>query len=244
MLNFDMQRFYTKYLDDIRDDQLRYSANHLNDTGPIADVVPFDGIGGLPGCPVWQIVYVVIARNMFKHYGSHAVPTLQRHYQGLEQLMAWFDRHADHVDGLLPPRACQERQCGACYGDWMGFDPESRNSGSSALTPQSSVTAFYHVLAQDYMATIAEALGKTEQHAKWTAAHKKLKAAFHLRYFNSTVGGYSPCVADKAPSGVVWPKAANRSCHGTSAAGSQVFLYFTTLTELVYKLRALWVASV
>ena len=49
MLNYDMQRFYTKYLDDIRDDQLRYNANHANDTGAIADVVPFDGIGGNPG---------------------------------------------------------------------------------------------------------------------------------------------------------------------------------------------------
>ena len=33
MLNYDMQSFYTKYLDDLRDDQLRYNANHLNDTG-------------------------------------------------------------------------------------------------------------------------------------------------------------------------------------------------------------------
>ena len=39
MQNYHMQGFYTKYLDDIRDDQLRYNANHLNDTGAIADVV-------------------------------------------------------------------------------------------------------------------------------------------------------------------------------------------------------------
>ena len=107
MLNFDMQTFYEKYLNDIRDDQLRYNANHRNDTGAIADVVPYDGIGGNPGCPVWQVVYVVIARNMWKHYGSDALPVLKQHYQGLTELMAWFDRHAEQEDGLMAISCCK-----------------------------------------------------------------------------------------------------------------------------------------
>ena len=37
------------------DDQLRFDGNHPDDTGALADVVPFDGIGGNPGCPVWQV---------------------------------------------------------------------------------------------------------------------------------------------------------------------------------------------
>eukprot|EP01051_Picozoa_sp_SAG22_P000173 SAG22_NODE_3_length_48349_cov_158.681180_34_plen_907_part_00 len=133
MMNYHMQRFYTKYLDDIRDDQLRYNANHLNDTGALADVIPYDGIGGNPGCPVWSVVYVVIARNMYKHYGSNTLPLLKKHYSGLTELMDWFSRRADPEDGLLVT---------SCYGDWMGFDPDSRNSGSSSLTPESAVTAF------------------------------------------------------------------------------------------------------
>jgi hypothetical protein len=40
MMNYDMQGFYTKFLNDIRDDQLRFNVNHQNDTGAIADVVP------------------------------------------------------------------------------------------------------------------------------------------------------------------------------------------------------------
>ena len=81
----------------------------------------------------------------------------------------------------------------------MGFDPDSGNSGSSSLTPQASVTAFYHVLAREYMATITAALGKTEESAKWAAAHKKGQEVYHTRYFNETVGGYSPCVDDRPP---------------------------------------------
>ena len=33
----------------IRDDQLRNDGNHPDDTGFVADVVPFDGIGASPG---------------------------------------------------------------------------------------------------------------------------------------------------------------------------------------------------
>ena len=82
---------------------------------------------------------MVVARNMWKHYGGASLPVLRKHYQGLRELMAWFARHADKQDGLLPPLSCTEQACGACYGDWMGFDPEAHNSGSSALTPQSSL---------------------------------------------------------------------------------------------------------
>ena len=192
----------------------------------VADVIPYDGIGGNPGCPVWQVVYVVVARNLYKHYGAPVLPILRKHYEGLNQLLSWFDRHADPEDGLLPPKACEAQECGACYGDWMGFDPESHNSGSSALTPQSSVTAFYHVLSQQYMATIASAIGNRQDAAKFSAAHRKLRAMYHQRYFNASVGGYSPCVGDSPPAGVVSrnPRQpmSNRSCHGTSSHGSQV----------------------
>lgn len=46
-MNYDMQSFYMEFLNKIRDDQLRYDGNHPNDTGALADVVPFDGIGGV-----------------------------------------------------------------------------------------------------------------------------------------------------------------------------------------------------
>ena len=90
------------------DDQSRYNANHASDTGALADVVPYDGIGGNPGCPVWQVAYIVIARNLWKHHGRRVVPTLKKHYSGLQDLMGWFNRHAGVTDtiylSLLVPR--------------------------------------------------------------------------------------------------------------------------------------------
>lgn len=200
MLNFHMGSFYESFLRSIRDDQIRYNENNPSDTGALADVVPFDGIGGNPGCPVWQVAYVVIARNMWKHYGSAVLPILQLHYGGLRHLMDWFERHADPTDHLLVR---------GCYGDWMGFNPSSGNHGSSPVTPAGSATAFYHVLARKYMATIAEALGNTDEAEYWAKLHSEGVQAYHARYFNATVGGYSPCV-DGAT-----------ACFGTSSRGSQ-----------------------
>ena len=77
-----MQTFYEKFFDDIRDDQLwgcssRHSdggstcggQNATEAQGSVADVTPYDGIGGWPGCPVWQVAYIVLARQAWIHEG-------------------------------------------------------------------------------------------------------------------------------------------------------------------------------
>jgi hypothetical protein len=198
-MNFDMQSFYEEFLNKIRDDQLRYDANHPADTGALADVVPFDGIGGNPGCPVWQVAYIVIARQLWKHYGEDALPSLRAHYAGLVELMGWFDRHADPSDGLLMTH---------CYGDWMGFHPASGNGGSSPMTPPPAVTAFYHVLAKRYLAEIATATGHSADAAAYTRGYTHGQAAYHARFYSEMAGGYSPC-------------ALGTNCYGTSKHGSQ-----------------------
>ena len=192
-----MFTFYEEYLDKIRDDQLRYDANHPTDPGALPDVVPYDGIGGEPGCPIWSVAYIVIARNVLKYRGDDAIPMLQKHYSGLEDLMGWFDRHADPSDGLLVTK---------CYGDWMGFNPGSKNGGSSSLTPTDLVTAFHHVLGKQFMSDIASALGNTTGALAWAKDAKELVGAFHKRYYSPVSGGYAPC---------------SSNCYGTSANGSQ-----------------------
>lgn len=173
MGNFDMQLFYMNFLDQIKSDQARYDGNHeAPDHGPLADVVPYDGIGGNPGCPIWQVAYIVIARNMWKHYGEDAIPTLKKHFGGMQSLFAWFTSHADPSDGLLVIK---------CYGDWMGFNPESGNRGSSHLTPQDSVTAYHHTLAASYMHEISTAIGNATAAAAYLAKYNALRVAYHKR---------------------------------------------------------------
>lgn len=190
MLNFDMQAFYENFLDAMRDDQLWGCSSRHNDggqtcggmsaaeaAGSLPDVVPFDGIGGNPGCPVWQVAYIVILRNYWRHYGD--LKPLTKHYSGVRDLMAYFQRHLDPHSGLLEQ---------ACYGDWVCVDA----GGDCPRTPAESVTAFYYALALDYLADIAEALGNTADAANWTAQHVAAVKSYHVRYFNELVGGYSP----------------------------------------------------
>jgi hypothetical protein len=168
--------------------------------------------------PAWQAAYIVIARNLWKHYGSDVLPTLQQHWAGLVRLAAWFDRHADPADGLL---------VSGSRGDWMGFNPDSSNRGSAALTPGEATAAFHHVLTRRYMAELAGALhdGNSSflpagEAAKWEARFSAGVAAYHARFFNATAGGYSPCVNNIAPGPPPHGKPP-ASCHGTSAHGSQ-----------------------
>merc|ERR1712216_528007 len=65
-----------------------------------------------------------------------------------------------------------------------------------------------------YMSEIAMALGKHAAAADWSEKFAAAQVAFHTRFYNSTVGGYAPCVNDIGFQG-------KSSCHGTSSSGSQ-----------------------
>ena len=198
MLSFNMQAFYRKFLRDIRDDQLwgrhfktkdqRWQDGSYN--GSVADVVPFDGVGGWPGCPVWQIAYIVIARTHWRHYGDKTL--LQEHWEGFVALMDYFERHVRPESGLLEQ---------GCYGDWIDPGP----SASSAVTPSGAVTAFYFVLGLKQISEIATALGKTNEALSYGIKHNEGVRAYHTRFYDSEAGGYSPVVGDtpesNAPNG-------------------------------------------
>ena len=199
--NFDMQTFYEEFLGKMGDDQARWDGNNPSDTGALPDVVPYDGIGGNPGCPVWQVAYIVIARQLWKQHGDDALPQLRENYPGLERLIGWFDRRAAPTGGLLNI---------GCYGEWMGFNPGSGNRGGSSLTPPGSVSAYVHVLAKLYMSEIAGALGNQSGADTWAAAYQSARATYHERFFSAAQGGYSPCV-----------NSSKTLCYGTSSRGSQ-----------------------
>ena len=186
MLSFDMQTFYEKFFDDIRDDQLwgctsRHSdggstcggQNSTEAQGSVADVTPYDGIGGWPGCPVWQVAYIVIARNHWRHYGD--VAPLKKHYPGLVDLMQYFLRRADQKTGLLLDGG---------YGDWVCVG----SGGGCPRTPADSVSAFYFVQALGFLGEIATVIGREEEAANWAKMHSAGVRAWHKRYFNSTLG--------------------------------------------------------
>eukprot|EP00047_Mylnosiga_fluctuans_P000527 m.195091 g.195091 ORF g.195091 m.195091 type:complete len:1269 (+) comp10076_c0_seq31:2213-6019(+) len=194
MFHFDMQAFYRKFLQDMRDDQTWGCASTPGpgrcgdpegNAGSLADVVPFDGIGGWPGCPVWQVAYIVIAWNAYRHYGD--LDLVVNNYPGLVALMEDFIRHASKSTGLLDT---------ACYGDWIDFSCD----GSGHITPAGTVTAFYYVYALELMADLATVSGNGADAQRYRTLYNKGVQDFNAAYYKPEASGYSP-VAGGAPHG-------------------------------------------
>ena len=115
------------------------------------------------------------------HYGD-AEP-LKKHYDGLTDLMGYFKRRADPKTGLLLDGG---------YGDWVCVGA----GGGCPRTPADSVSAFYFVQALGFLAEIAAIIGKPADAADWDKQHVAAVAAWHKKYYNSTLGTYSPCAAE------------------------------------------------
>jgi alpha-L-rhamnosidase len=192
MLSNDMQAFHENFLIDIRNDQRFGCASRPRDggsqttcggapaadaAGSIADVVPYDGIGAWPGCPVWQVAYIVIARDAWRHYADRAL--LERHYPGFTDLMGYFQRHVNLSSGLLEIEG---------YGDWVCVDSQ----GHCPRTPSGSVSAFYYVRALGYLSEIAAVLEKADDAHRWAKEHSAAVRNFHARFYDDKAGGYSP----------------------------------------------------
>ena len=115
-------------------------------------------MGGWPGCVVWQVAYIVIARTHWRHYGDAAF--LAEHWDGMVALMGYFERHINPEIGLNQQ---------ACYGDWV--DPGGHNP--STVTPASTVTAFYYVLALGQLSEMATALGRAADAQSYGIKHNE-----------------------------------------------------------------------
>eukprot|EP01044_Picomonas_judraskeda_P010835 COSAG03_NODE_1427_length_4098_cov_2.188797_4_plen_219_part_00 len=78
------------------------------------------------------------------------------------------------------------------YGDWVCVG----SGGGCPRTPADSVSAFYFVQALGFLSEIATVIGKDADAAAWTKEHLAGVEAWHHKYYNATVGTYSPCAAE------------------------------------------------
>ena len=193
MLNFDMEALYTNFFTDMRNEQLLGCASRHRDgggqttcgggtaedaRGSLPDVVPYDGIGGYPGGPVWQVAYIVIARHHWKNYGDPN--PIKENWAGLTDLMGYFQRHVDRASGLFLKGK---------YGDWVCAGAH----GGCPRTPASMVTAFYYVQALGFLAELAVPAGRPAAEVQsWAVRHNEGVRAFHAKFYNANVSGYSP----------------------------------------------------
>jgi alpha-L-rhamnosidase len=156
--NFDMTRFFEKWLDDFRDSQ--------SPNGQIPTVVPTSGwsgyVSGTYGLsPEWTAAYPIVAWELYLRTGDRNA--LEEHYEPLAGYVEWEQTRLG--DGIAP----------TSLGDWMAPD---QPAGIPDVDRRLTATAYvYREL--DLMTRIARVLG----HQADANAYAE-KAAFVRRRFN------------------------------------------------------------
>jgi alpha-L-rhamnosidase len=159
--NFDMQSFYTKWLNDIADAQNK-------ETGYVPNTVPYHNGGG--GTP-WGSAYIIIPWYMYLYYGD--IGLLENHYQGMKHYVDYLKTQTDS-DGLII-----ENQ----LGEWV--------PPTVTEIPPSFVSSAYYYYDLTLIAKIASILKKESDSNTYLALAEHTKKSFHNRYYNSELFSYS-----------------------------------------------------
>ena len=172
LYNFDLARFYTKFLDDVGDTQAP--------DGSITDTAPFKW-GKRPADPV-SASYLLMGWFLYQYYGD--TNAMAAHYNGFKR---WVDFVAGKaVDQIVP------------YGSWGDWSPPaaeavSGSTGVSAIaknTPLPFMSTGYLYYTADLAAKMAHVLGKTKDERHYTDLAGKVREAFNRKFWNETTGGY------------------------------------------------------
>ncbi len=136
-LNFDVKRFFKKWLRDLAADQGR--------DGCVPHVVPniFDDMGG---SSAWSDAAVICPWEIYRTYGDKAV--LEEQFDSMKAWIDWMRERSENG----------RRSGGSHFGDWLGLDsPEGSYKGS---TPEDLIATAYYKYSTELFIKAAHALGR------------------------------------------------------------------------------------
>lgn len=136
-LNFDVKRFFKKWLHDLTADQGR--------DGCVPHVVPniFDDMGG---SSAWSDAAVICPWEIYRTYGDKAV--LEEQFDSMKAWIDWMRERSENG----------KRSGGFHFGDWLGLDsPEGSYKGA---TPEELIATAYYKYSTELFIKAAHALGR------------------------------------------------------------------------------------
>ena len=136
-LNFDVERFFKKWLHDLAADQGR--------DGCVPHVVPniFDDMGG---SSAWSDAAVICPWEIYRTYGDKAV--LEEQFDSMKAWIDWMRERSENG----------RRSGGSHFGDWLGLDsPEGSYKGA---TPEDLIATAYYKYSTELFIKAAHALGR------------------------------------------------------------------------------------
>jgi alpha-L-rhamnosidase len=160
--NFDMQRLYRKWLDDIRDSQ--------DGAGQVANWAPSPTPEFKPPTPAWGGGYVYTAWNLYRYYGD------------TEVLSALYDSLARYVDyelNRLDPRGLSTEE----WGDYLA--PIASTAADRALIGTAWVKHSASVMAR-----IARVLNRPDDVRRFEEAAARVAESFNAAYLDEARGYY------------------------------------------------------
>jgi alpha-L-rhamnosidase len=173
ILNFDMARFFTKYLKDIKLCQ--------REDGSISDVVP-PYWSLYPADPAWGSAYVTIAWYLYWYYNDLRI--LEENYEGMKKYIDFLISISEN-DLILIGK----------YGDWC---PPC--SIVSKKTPIELTSSWYFYHDTFYFSKIAEILEKTEDFDYYTKKSIEIKNAFNDKFLKVSYETTKMSPADRSVS--------------------------------------------
>jgi len=168
IFNFDLSRFYSKYLDDVSDTQ--------GSDGSITDTAPFHW-GNRPADPV-SASYLLLALKSYEFYGNKGI--ILDHYEGLK---AWVDYlNSRTVDGIVNY---------SYYGDWappVEFTVEGE--AESKFTPGILMSTGYLYHCAGILSKMANIIGNENDASLYKKLAERTGEKLNNKFWNEQTGGY------------------------------------------------------
>ncbi|MEN8193999.1 MAG: family 78 glycoside hydrolase catalytic domain, partial [Bacteroidota bacterium] len=159
IFNFDMSRFYRKWLNDMADVQDSV-------TGFVPHTAPFGGGGG---GPAWGSSYVIVPWYYYIYYGDTEV--LEKHYSGMKHWIKYLGTRTDQ-NGLV----VREEPGAWCLGDWAAPGKDE--------VPPPFVNTCYYFYVTDIMSKTAAVLGKENDKIFYSDLAKEIKNNINETYYD------------------------------------------------------------
>jgi alpha-L-rhamnosidase len=172
---FDNEKFYTKWLDDIRDSQ--------TEEGQISDICPPYYMIYYSDNMTWPGAYLFVAEMLYKQYGNPE--PIIKHYPYMKKWLSYMK------DKYMTPGFIVTKDK---YGDWC-VPPESEelihsNDPARKTDGQLIATAYYYKLLE-LMSRFAVISRHREDVKTYTELAKNIRKGFNAEFYNPENGQYS-----------------------------------------------------
>ena len=166
IFNFDMTRFYSKWINDMAD------AQNIS-SGFVPHTAPFEGGGGGPG---WGSSYVVVPWFYYQYYGDKRI--LQEHYQGMKRWIEYLDTRMDDRNIIV-----KEEPGAWCLGDWASPDPMQ--------LPEPFVNTCYYFYINHIMEQVASLLDNETDQKIFAENKNRTQDVINKYFFNTEKSSYA-----------------------------------------------------